>query len=196
MLFRSELDQTRRELVDLQKNSMFRRGIVDIAMFLMFVIAFGFAIPGLRSLWRNWNVALHSHWGGFGGGLGGWKLSPLPIQLLVAAISLTAVILLTRQFSNASGNLTSQPNELNTIPGNEPDKDKAIKSPEKRPAEKSKSQSMNSHPESDSLAQVAFDSAVLVKGAIPNFVQHCDRGSRETMPPAYWTEFRRRFEWA
>ena len=53
------------------------------------LLALGFA---LAALWRGTNVALSSHWGGLGGGLGGWQISSSAAALFIALVFLGATL--------------------------------------------------------------------------------------------------------
>jgi hypothetical protein len=77
------------------------------------LIAGAYALAALKD---GEAVELSSHWGGLGGGLGGWRLSPVTTMLLLTLIFLgTAVAVGGGRIEKDHGNETKQGDQTNTI---------------------------------------------------------------------------------
>lgn len=62
---------------------------------------------GLAALVRGQPVEMSSHWGGLGGGIGGWQLSPPTVALLLALVFLGATIAIGGGEGGEANNQTS-----------------------------------------------------------------------------------------
>ncbi len=58
----------------------------------------------VEGLARGETIEVNSHWGGLGGSMGGWRLSPLATMLIVALILLGATLAASGAFSGADTN--------------------------------------------------------------------------------------------
>jgi len=88
------------------------------AIILFGTLALGFAGCGLTLLSRNQLFVVESHWGGLGGGVGGWRVS-LPVVLLVtAAFFAGATVMVTRPRIVSSGTPVSKTEDKPSGKGN------------------------------------------------------------------------------
>jgi hypothetical protein len=68
---------------------------------LLGVCTLAFAGLFVRETWRGHSAEVESHWGGFGGGLGGWRVSPSLTYLVCALAFGTMVSVLVARASPA-----------------------------------------------------------------------------------------------
>lgn len=90
-----------------------RRDLFLFGGFAVFAaIAVQFAWSLASTMRRGGSVSVESNWGGFGGGLGGWRLSPALIlfvaSLFFAGIAVTLLLQLTRPSSAPTTDLETK----------------------------------------------------------------------------------------
>jgi hypothetical protein len=72
-------------------------------------VSLAFIIAAAQRLGRGEEFEVTSHWGGFGGGLGGWRISP-PLVLLATGLAIAAMLsLVAASMLGSGGNAPAAP---------------------------------------------------------------------------------------